>query len=101
MYTNFMKALNSILDMYKDFSIFIIIFFYLKVLFAFQNVHLHDTLTTKSWKISNLLPGGRSDADNTSEQGSIPGSAASSLANSPAHSRKGINLLDTVVSLII
>ena len=50
---------------------------------------------------SNMLPGGQSDADNTSEQGSIPGSAASSLANSPAHSRKGINLLDTVVSLII
>ena len=50
---------------------------------------------------SNILPGGRSDADNTSEQGSIPGSAASSLANSPAHSRNGINLLDTVVSLII
>lgn len=63
-----------------------------------QNVNLHDTLTTKPWKISNLLPGGRSDADNTSEQGSIPGSAASSLANSPAHSRKGINLLDTVPS---
>lgn len=56
----------------------------------------HEAVTTKGWKIGSLMSGGRSDADSTSEQGSKPGSASSSVVNSPAHSRKGINLLDNV-----
>lgn len=63
-----------------------------------QNVNLHDTLTNKSWKLSNLVGGGKS-GETDSEQGSKPGSASSSVVGSPSHSRKGINLLDNVVRL--
>lgn len=59
------------------------------------NVNLHDTLTNKSWKLSNLVGGGKS-GETDSEQGSKPGSASSSVVGSPSHSRKGINLLDNV-----
>lgn len=55
-----------------------------------------EAVTNKGWKLGSLMSGGRSDADSTSEQGSKPGSASSSVVNSPAHSRKGINLLDNV-----
>lgn len=55
-----------------------------------------EAVTNKGWKFGSLMSGGRSDADSTSEQGSKPGSASSSVVNSPAHSRKGINLLDNV-----
>ncbi|CAC5411716.1 DNM1L [Mytilus coruscus] len=55
-----------------------------------------EPVTNKAWKFGSLMSGGRSDADSTSEQGSKPGSASSSVVNSPAHSRKGINLLDNV-----
>lgn len=59
------------------------------------NVNLHDTLTNKSWKLSNLVGGGKS-GETDSEQGSKPGSASSSVVGSPSHSHKGINLLDNV-----
>ncbi|CAG2205063.1 dynamin-1-like protein isoform X3 [Mytilus edulis] len=58
----------------------------------------HEAVSTKGWKLGSLMSGGRSEADSTSEQGSRAGSASSSLVGSPAHSRKGINLLDNVPS---
>lgn len=61
----------------------------------------HEAVSTKGWKLGSLMSGGRSEADSTSEQGSRAGSASSSLVGSPAHSRKGINLLDNVVSFHI
>ncbi|KAJ8301981.1 hypothetical protein KUTeg_020968 [Tegillarca granosa] len=66
-----------------------------------KSVNINENLQNDgSWKISNLLRNNKMDklasGDRASEHGSQAGSRSSSATPSPAHSRKGVNLLPEV-----